>query len=82
VRQVCRDACSYWIGAEFIDDGNCPITLHHNRRHCSVCHDELDVPPLKLRDEPRHTVERIIGIEALELQRARLLIALGGEPIA
>jgi hypothetical protein len=52
VRQIRCDARRYRIGAEFVDDWHHPITLHHDRRCRSMSHNELDAPPLKLRDEP------------------------------
>ena len=57
MRQVFCDARRYRIGAEFVDDWDRPIALHHNRRCCSMCHDQLDTPPLELRDELQNVLE-------------------------
>lgn len=82
VCQVGGDACRYRIRAEFVDDRYRPITLHHDRCRCSVGHDQLDMPPLKFGDELRDAIERIIGVEAFEAQRAGLVITLGSKSIA
>jgi len=82
VRQVRCDARRYRIGTEFVDNRHRPVTLHHDRCRRSMCHDELDTPPLEFCDKRRDILERVISVQTFEVQCPRLMVALRGEPIA
>src|SRR6266516_6776376 len=58
------------------------MALDDARRRRSVRDDDSDTPPLQFLEQRRNALRRVVGEEQVNSERARLDIAVRGEPVA